>query len=119
MIRTKSIYDPPSRDDGVRVLVTRYWPRGVKKEKSALWFKDLGPSPELIKRWKSGSIPWKEFEKKYLAEYADENKKAVLEELRTEIKKTRRANVTLLCTCKETEPCHRKILRGILEEGLP
>ena len=30
-IRLKRIYDPPSEDDGYRVLSTRYWPRGVPK----------------------------------------------------------------------------------------
>ncbi|HET8697236.1 MAG TPA: DUF488 family protein, partial [Gammaproteobacteria bacterium] len=32
MIRTKRTYDPPARDDGVRFLVERLWPRGMKKQ---------------------------------------------------------------------------------------
>ena len=32
MIRTKSIYDPKEENDGIRILITRYWPRGIKKE---------------------------------------------------------------------------------------
>ena len=32
MIRTKSIYDPKEESDGIRILITRYWPRGIKKE---------------------------------------------------------------------------------------
>jgi uncharacterized protein YeaO (DUF488 family) len=31
MIRLKRVYDPASNDDGVRILVERLWPRGVKK----------------------------------------------------------------------------------------
>jgi uncharacterized protein YeaO (DUF488 family) len=32
MICLKWIYDPASDDDGVRFLVERLWPRGVKKK---------------------------------------------------------------------------------------
>lgn len=31
MIKTKSIYDPKEENDGIRILITRYWPRGIKK----------------------------------------------------------------------------------------
>jgi len=45
----KSIYDPKSKNDGLRVLITQYWSRGVKKEMVNVWFKQLGTSNELIK----------------------------------------------------------------------
>lgn len=31
-IKLKRIYDPPSKEDGFRILVERLWPRGVKKD---------------------------------------------------------------------------------------
>jgi len=31
-IKVKRIYDPPSAEDGVRLLVDRIWPRGLSKE---------------------------------------------------------------------------------------
>ena len=80
MIKTKSIYDPKSIDDGFRVLVTRYWPRGVKKEAVDIWFKDLGPAPALIKLWKAGKITWSEFRSK--KEYGAQEKKRLLDELK-------------------------------------
>ena len=45
-IRLKRAYDPPSPDDGLRILVERLWPRGLSKERAAvdLWLKDLAPS---------------------------------------------------------------------------
>lgn len=51
-IRLKRAYEPPSRDDGARILVERLWPRGVRKEALALdlWLKDIAPSPAL-RRW--------------------------------------------------------------------
>lgn len=69
-VRLKRAYLPPSPDDGVRVLVDRLWPRGLRKEDAAidLWLKDGAPSPEL-RRW-FGHDPgrWAEFRRRYEAE---------------------------------------------------
>ena len=32
MIRCKRAYEPATQDDGLRVLVDRLWPRGIRKE---------------------------------------------------------------------------------------
>jgi len=37
MIKTKSIYDSIENSDGTRILITRYWPRRIKKEKFDKW----------------------------------------------------------------------------------
>ena len=49
MIRTRRYNDPALPDDGFRLLVTRYRPRGVKKEDETwdAWDPALGPSKEL------------------------------------------------------------------------
>ena len=49
MIRTNSLHDPFSTEDGIRVLVTRYRPRGVRKQDETrdAWVKDLGPGRGL------------------------------------------------------------------------
>jgi uncharacterized protein YeaO (DUF488 family) len=69
-IRLKRAYDPPSPEDGVRVLVDRLWPRGLAKSKAAIdrWLKEVAPSNEL-RRW-FGHDPrkWDEFRRKYAAE---------------------------------------------------
>lgn len=116
LIKTKSIYDPKAKDDGLRVLVTRYWPRGVRKEAQDVWFRDLGPAPELIKAWKVGRLKWDEFKKSYLDEYSSEEKKKKLEELKGLVRETE-GDVTLLCTCREGEDCHRNLLKGMLGKG--
>ena len=46
MIRVKRILDQRETSDGVRVLVTRYWPRGVRKEHFDCWMRELAPSAE-------------------------------------------------------------------------
>ncbi len=47
--RIKRIYEPAGKDDGLRVLVDRLWPRGIAKKKARidLWLRDLSPSDEL------------------------------------------------------------------------
>jgi len=66
----KRIYEPPAADDGVRVLLDRIWPRGLKKEAAALdaWRKDVEPS-DVLRRW-FGHEParWDEFCRRYEAE---------------------------------------------------
>ncbi len=116
MIKTKSVYDKPEDSDGVRVLVTRYWPRGVKKEKAAFWIRELGPSPDLIKDWKAGSISWEQFRKRYEAEWREEDKDRLLLELKAIIRQAGKRNVTLMCTCREEAHCHRVILKDKLKK---
>ena len=50
MIRLKRAYEPPTSDDGVRVLVERLWPRGVTKARLKLdrWSKDVAPSADRL-----------------------------------------------------------------------
>ncbi|OGP13540.1 MAG: hypothetical protein A2052_00980 [Deltaproteobacteria bacterium GWA2_54_12] len=116
MVRTGSVYSPAREDDGFRLLVTRYWPRGVKKERVDQWIRGLGPSTELIKDWKAGVISWGEFQKRYRAEFKDPEKKKLFDELK-EIAAAEE-NVTLLCTCKEEERrCHRHLLSAMLRDG--
>ena len=51
-VRVKRVYDPQASDDGVRVLVDRLWPRGMRRDEAKidLWLKDVAPSPGL-RRW--------------------------------------------------------------------
>ena len=62
MIKTKSIYESIENSDGTRILITRYWPRGIKKEHFDRWYKDLSPSKKLLKDYKEGRIDFKLFE---------------------------------------------------------
>ena len=48
MIKTKRIYEEPSPDDGVRILVDRLWPRGIRRAEAQVdrWLKDIGASTD-------------------------------------------------------------------------
>jgi len=111
LLKTKSIYEPGSPNDGLKVLVTRYWPRGIKKERVDLWVRELGPSERLIKDWKAGKITWQEFKRRYIAEFGLKEKQKSLEQLKETLKDK---DATLLCICEEENRCHRGILKELL-----
>ena len=52
MLALKRVYDKTAPEDGVRFLVERLWPRGIKKTDLRVdgWLKDVAPSAAL-RRW--------------------------------------------------------------------
>lgn len=66
----KRAYEPPAADDGVRVLVDRLWPRGVKKANAAIdrWIKEIAPSTELRRWFGHDAVRWDEFRRRYRKE---------------------------------------------------
>ena len=69
-IQVKRAYDPPSKADGVRVLVDRLWPRGLTKTAAAvdLWLKDVAPSVTLRRWFNHDPSRWTEFTQRYAEE---------------------------------------------------
>jgi uncharacterized protein YeaO (DUF488 family) len=109
----KTVYEPPSKEDGKRILVMHIWPRGIAKTRVDTWFKELGTEEPLIKAWKSNQISWEAFRKSYLKSLLGKEEK--LEELAQE---ACHGPISLLCGCKDEHRCHRIILRELLEAGL-
>jgi uncharacterized protein YeaO (DUF488 family) len=110
-IHTKRIYDPPSPEDGVRILVDRLWPRGVAKPAAKIdrWMKEVAPSTELRQWFHHEPRKWSDFEQRYRAELADN---PALEVLR-EIAKSEPV-VTLLFAAKDVEHNHALVLVEVL-----
>jgi len=79
IIRVKRVYDPPSSDDGVRILVDRLWPRGLRKDavRVDVWLRDVAPSDELRRWFGHDPSKWEEFKRRYFEEL--KNNKAVEE----------------------------------------
>jgi uncharacterized protein YeaO (DUF488 family) len=77
-LKLKRVYDPAAKDDGMRILVDRVWPRGVAKEKAKidLWLKDVAPSTALRKWFGHDPQRWAEFRERYFREL-DANADAV------------------------------------------
>jgi uncharacterized protein YeaO (DUF488 family) len=112
MVMTKRIYEPAAPADGLRVLVMRLWPRGIRKEAVNLWLKELGADRDLLRDWKQGLVDWPERRRRYLAGLEHPPAAAQLEELRA---LARAQSLTLLCACRDEDQCHRSLLKTILE----
>lgn len=107
MIKTKRIYEPREPGDGVRMLIMRMWPRGVKKTHIDEWNRDVAPSKPLVMAFKKAGLPWDEYVERYWAEIRPE----AIEALR---RRAKRETITLLCGCEDEAHCHRGLLAARL-----
>jgi len=121
-VRTKRWNDPAEPEDGYRLLVCRYRPRGVKREEEPwdAWCVALAPSPELhaLAYGKSGLPPlaWDDYERRFLAEIA-RAPRFWIDGFADRVR--RGETVTLLCSSACTDParCHRSLVKRLLEEA--
>jgi uncharacterized protein YeaO (DUF488 family) len=110
---TKSIYEPREESDGVRVLVTRFYPRGVKRERFDRWTRELSPSRELLRAYRAKEKDWDVFRAEFIAELkANPSSSAAIRALKGE---SRRGNVTLLCYERSGLPCHRYVVAELVK----
>ena len=110
-ILVKRIYDPPSENDGYRVLVDRIWPRGLRKDEAKidLWLKDIAPSTALRQWFNHDPSKWREFRTRYFRELKQhEDQVNRLKDL----SKTKR--LTLLYAAKDTENNNAAALKEYL-----
>ncbi len=110
MIYLKRAYDPPSDEDGERILVDRLWPRGLAKDEARLssWLKEIAPSPELRKWFGHDPSRWEEFRRRYEIELRSPGKRALLEELAC---KSRLGVLTLVYGARDRERNHAVVLK--------
>ena len=112
MLKLKRVYDPYAKADGMRVLVDRLWPRGMKKEEAGvdLWLKEIAPSDALRKWFSHEPAKWQEFKKRYRKELED--RQDMIEDLRKEAQK---GTVTLLFAAKDSERNNAVALKEVIE----
>jgi uncharacterized protein YeaO (DUF488 family) len=110
-LRLKRVYEPPSPEDGVRILVDRLWPRGLTKAHAAVdrWLKEIAPSTELRQWFGHDPVRWPEFRRRY-AEELHQNI-AVLNEIR-ELAKHK--TITLVFGAHDDEHNDAVVLREVL-----
>ena len=113
MVKIKRIYDPSSKDDGVRILVDRLWPRGISKEAAAIdeWERDIAPSDELRKWFSHDPAKWQEFRKRYVSEL--KKNPEPISKLRALARKGR---ITLLFAAKDVAHNNAVVLRDLIGE---
>ena len=106
----------PKRDGEMRVLVTRHWPRGHRREEF-VWMRTLSPSAALLRRYKAGEIDWREFAGLYAEQIAaDRTAQMIIAELHDAAASGER-EVVLYCHEAPGKPCHRHILREMVVRG--
>jgi uncharacterized protein YeaO (DUF488 family) len=113
-VKLKRAYDPPTRDDGTRILVDRLWPRGVSKQHAAIdqWMKEIAPSTSLRKWFSHDPARWAEFRRRYAKEVRDQPE--LLEQLRG---LARKGPVTLVYAARDIEHNDAVELRDLILGG--
>jgi uncharacterized protein YeaO (DUF488 family) len=112
-IQVKRVYEQPEKEDGIRILVDRLWPRGLTKERAAvdLWLKEIAPSTELRKWFGHDPKKAKEFERRYGRELRGHG-----EQLDLIREKARRGTVTLIYSTRDTEHNNAVFLKRLIEK---
>jgi uncharacterized protein YeaO (DUF488 family) len=110
-IRLKRAYEPPTADDGVRILVDRLWPRGVKKANADIdrWLKQIAPSTELRRWFGHDAVRWREFRRRYRKELGHHPKE--IDELHN---LARRSPITLVFAARDELHNEAIVLRDYL-----
>jgi uncharacterized protein YeaO (DUF488 family) len=119
-IRTKRWNDPREDDDGYRLLICRYRPRGVTKEAEPwdAWCQAFAPSEELhaAAYGKSGEpIAFVDYERRFREEMA--HQRYWIDGFASRLRAGE--TITLLCSsaCVDPSRCHRTIVKDLLEKA--
>jgi uncharacterized protein YeaO (DUF488 family) len=115
MVTIKRVYDPAGASDGVRILVDRLWPRGVKKQSAQIerWIRELGPSDELRKFFGHEPARWREFRNRYIEELKRPETQAWLAEL---ARIARDGTLTLVYGAKDEQHNQAVVLKELVEK---
>ena len=122
-IRVVRLGSPRLPGEGVRLGTVRRPPRGVKKSDYArrnyydVWLPDLAPSAEVISRARAGDwtpARWRRFVREYLSEMRQPQPKRLIATLAA---LSKQADFSVGCYCEDADLCHRRLLRGLLEDA--
>ena len=117
-IQLKRAYDEPAASDGFRVIVDKFWPRGVKKEELPYdeWAKEITPSDEARQDFDHDPAQFEDFRQQYSYEL-DHNEQA--DEFLALIKeKLEAGTVTFIYAAKDEQYNHAQVLRDWVQEQL-
>lgn len=112
-VKVRRVYDPPTSADGVRILVDRVWPRGLRKDAAHLdeWCKQVAPSTQLRTWYAHDPARFTEFARRYRAELEVREQAAALAHLR---EVAREHPVTLLTATVHVELSQAAVLAELL-----
>lgn len=112
-IEVARVYDPPSDEDGTRVLVDRLWPRGFRKDDPRVgrWLPAVAPSTELRRWYSHRQERFDEFVARYTAELENDTAAGALDELRGFLRK---GPVVLVTATRDLDRSNAAVLRDLL-----
>jgi uncharacterized protein YeaO (DUF488 family) len=115
MIRMKRVYSEPNKQDGVRILVDRVWPRGFSKERARIdeWRKELAPSTALRKWFAHDPAKWAGFQTRYRKELAESGG---IERLKELANRARHEAITLIYSAADEQHNQALVLKEVVEE---
>lgn len=113
MFETAPVTNMPPREEGLRVLVTRKWPRGIKKDEIDIWAKELGAPPELIREFKKNKISKAGFQARYYGEISTPGRREISDDLQRRVMSGKK--VILVCDSEDEKCPVRNILKEYLE----
>jgi uncharacterized protein YeaO (DUF488 family) len=111
-IKIKRVYAQPHKDDGLRILVDRLWPRGLTKEQASvdLWLKEIAPSTELRKWFAHDPQKWKTFRGRYETEISHNH-----DLIKVLKQKAREGTITLIYGARDQKHNEALVLKQFLE----
>jgi len=114
-ISLKRVYEKPGLKDGKRILVERFWPRGLKKDEAKIdeWLREVAPSTELRKWFGHDPAKWDEFKERYWKEL--DKKKDIISKLAKERLENK---VTFVFAAKDQQHNNAVALKEYIENQL-
>lgn len=101
------------RVEGVKIVVTRLYPRGIARVHFDRWLPVLAPSRELLQAWRRSMITWEEYTARFRREILGSPEALAALRHIAELAETR--DVWLICW-ERAPPCHRFILLDLARE---
>lgn len=114
-VKLKRIYEKAEKEDGIRILVDRLWPRGISKEAARLdhWLKKLAPSNELRKALHQDEVTFEVFTSQYKEELKTGEQKEAFSTLQDIIEEASQ-QVTILFAAKDEAQNNANVLKELL-----
>lgn len=114
LIKLKRAYEDPSQDDGYRILVDKFWPRGISKEDAEIdeWLKEIAPTDTLRNVFHE-SDDFSSFKTQYKEQLKTTKRKEACQKI---LDKAKEGGVTLVFTSKNEKENNAVVLKEFLEE---
>ncbi len=108
-LQTKRVYEESNLTDGRRILIMRYWPRGIARHRVDDWEPVLAPSRSLLAAYRNGELSWQEYAIMFQRQLgSDPQTLSLMDSICT---LACQAPITLLCACEDPSFCHRTLVK--------